>query len=239
MIIELSKYYEISTDELLGMQMPYTKDLNEAISNKLCSSDHKEAILNAFGNALTVNNAMCKRTIGEEEATLSDLGIFPDIDPLISTTQISMSSSYYGLAVNRNDLNISVMLLRNAEGFSWMKDPEKQKRITGLFELLSDAATLSICHFINSPSCSESFTSEYVSKATKIAEDKCKSILDRLCSVSNLSKKEAHLREGIISVYMTRGDGKLLSIISLAYEQMNRPLIHDYNIRGVCKMTGD
>jgi hypothetical protein len=119
-----------------------------------------------------------------------------------------------------------------------MNDRDKQKRIVKFFKFLSSEEALSVLYFVHSSSCSKKFTAEYVSKNTKTDENRVSEILDEFCTVGACDCVTAHLAEGEIRLYECAGDGIILSVISLAYEQMCGTPFYDYNISMSGKMIG-
>ena len=142
---------------------------------------------------------------------------------------------YEFVAQNKN-ANVAVTLLRNKENFSWLRDAEVQRKITKLFRFLSDADALSVLYFIHSEACSESFTADHVAKNTGVAEAHVAEILDEFCTVGACNEATAHLAEGKIKIYQSLGDGIILSLLTLAFEQMCGKPAYAYNLHFNAKM---
>ena len=80
---------------------------------------------------------------------------------------------------------------------------------------------------------------DYIAKNTGVKEEQVSEILDEFCSVGKCLWVTAYLIEGEVKVYKCRGDGLILSIISIAYERMCGSQAYDYNFNGNCKMIGE
>ncbi len=100
------------------------------------------------------------------------------------------------------------------------------------------ADALSVCRFIHSTECSETFTADYIAINTGIAEEKVKKILDASIELGLCVKVTAHLMSGETEIYESFGEGNILSLITLAYEHMCGRKCYNYNFNGRCKMIG-
>ncbi len=145
---------------------------------------------------------------------------------------------FYNFTVNSDNVNMAVMLLRNKNHFSWLKDIESQKKIVELFDFLSDTDALSIIYFIHSTSCPRNFTAEYVAKNTGILEDKVTSILDASEKFGLCFKTIAHMVSGELKVYESFGEGNILSLVTLAYEHTCGDRVYSFNFTDSCSMIG-
>ena len=237
MLIELSKYYSISTDELLGI----SKDKKQGTKEKLCDLfdglDHKESVLKAFEIERLLVPALYGR-VSEKDADLYNAEeLFPTDASCFYRSNIT-HRNIFKFASSSENVNLSVMLLRNKANFAWMKDARKQREIVKVFHFLSNEDTLSVLYFIHSKSCSVSFTADYVARNTGLKEERITGILDEFCSVGACHWVTAHLAEGEVRVYECHGDGIVLSLIAIAFERMCGRQSYDYNFNGRCKMIG-
>jgi len=234
MLIELSKYYGVSTDVLIGLADDKTKCLNETIRDEFEGLDRNTSILKAFEVIKSIIPAIYFNMVNTEN---SDLTVCPETAEDSPRDNISISS-FFNFVTNSEDANIAVMLLRNKSEFKWLKDKEKQERIVRFFKFLSDEDTISIMYFVHSNNCSANFTIDYISKNTGVSEEKVAQILDELCEIGDCSSVVANLTSGEVKVYECHGDGIFLSAITLAYEKMCGKKRYGYNLNASCKMIG-
>lgn len=232
MLIALSKYYGVSTDLLLGISESREKaDSIEIIRSELKGLDRDHAISKVFELARSLIPAMYK----ESAVFNSDSRAVPEESSSLRRSQLALNDFYCFTAAS-DDVNTAVMLLNNSSKFSWLKEPEKKARISRLFSFLADEDALSIMYFINSTACSKSFTADHISDKLGLTEERTAAILNELCEIGECRRFTAHLAAGDIEVYEFYGDGLILSIISLAYEQMCGKRSYDYNLNGFCRM---
>ncbi len=237
MLIKLAKYYNVSADLLLGLTDEKKVAAREVGCSVFEGLDRKETVFKAFEllkamvPAMIENFNRCRGELGNR------IDVFPterwcDCRSGISTHEL------YDFIANSDEANVAVMLFRNKANFAWLNDPEKQIKTVRLFRFLSHEDVLSVLYFIHSPSCSDSFTAQYISHHTNVTEQRAAEILNEFCAVGACHWLTAHLAEGEVRVYECRGDGLLLSMLTLAYEGMCGKPIYDYCFRGPCKMTG-
>lgn len=233
----LAKYFGVSTDTLLGLQQETQKSVREALLNDFHGLERKEAILKAFElvrhTVPAVNDFICKKL--RDECTEA---VFPQTRPKFCRTRIARPD-YFSFTASHTDVNVSVTLLGNESNFSWLQDEQVQSKTAKLFSFLSQKDSLRLLYFIHSKACSESFTADYVATHTDLPLQKTRDLLDALCEISTCKCTSAHLTQGTIKVYECRGDGVLLSIITLAYEQMCGKNYYEQNYNYSCKMIGE
>ena len=237
MVVELAKYYGVTTDTLLGLSEDKKQSTTEEIRSLFEGLDRRESVLKAFETTRALVPAMYKTVSKYCDDTYDKEDVYP----------IGMSHGYrsaisfhefFEFTASSENVNLAVMMLKNKANFAWMNDPAKQKEILKLFKFLSKEDTLSVLYYIHSSNCSESFTAEYIAKNTGVKEERVIEILDEFCSVGACHWVTAHLIEGEVRVYECHGDGLVLSLISLAFERMCGRQSYDYNYSGICKMIG-
>lgn len=237
MLVELSKYYGVTTDELLGLCEEKKQSAEKGVSAIFDGLDRRELALQAFETMKAFAPAVCE-TISKNNC---DIYYKEDCLPAVSRySRYSISfNDYYAFFTSSENANMAVMMLPNESDFSWMSDNGYKKEITRIFKFLSDEDTLSVLYFVHSTACSESFTADYISKNTGVEEKRVVEILNEFGSVSSsCNYTTAHLAEGEVRVYWCDGDGLILSLISLAFERMCGRRSYAYNIRKGCKMIG-
>ena len=237
MLVELSKYYGVTTDSLLGLSEEKKQSTKEEVCSMLGGLDRRETVLKAFETVKSLVPAMYE-TISEYNDDVYDMeNVFPSEISHFYRSHISLHEFFEFVASSEN-VNVAVMMLRNKSNFSWMNDPSKQTKIVKLFRFLSNEDTLSVLYYIHSTGCSENFTAEYIANNTGVKEERVSEILDEFCSVGDCRWVMAHLTEGDVKVYECFGDGVVLSLVSLAFERMCGRQSYEYNFNGRCKMIG-
>ena len=238
MLVMLAEYYGVTTDTLLGLSETKKKDFREALRAEFDGLDSKSAFLKAFESTdliiPSIFNILRKDEI-QDEISIELKEVYPS--PQNRRSKIAMPD-FFTFTVNSNDVNAAVTLLRNRSDFSWLKDPEKQKKITRLFRLVANEDALSVLYFTHSVSCSVKFTADYVSDHTGIEEDSVSEILSECCKLGICTSTTAHLTEKDVTLYECYGDGLLLSILSLACEKTCGKDIYNYCYYGYSKMIG-
>lgn len=237
MLIELSKYYGVTTDTLLGLSNDQKQGTKEEVCTMFDGLDHKESVLKAFEIERLLVPALFRK-VSEKDADLYETQeIFPIDDSYFYRSNIT-HQNIFKFASSSEDVNLSVMLLRNKANFAWMNDTSKQEKIVKVFRFLSNKDVLSVLYFIHSNNCSTSFTADYVARNTGIKEDRVVEILDEFWNIGGCYWVMAHLAEGEVKVYECKGDGILLSLISLAFEKMCGKNCNNYSYNGNCHMIG-
>lgn len=237
MLAALAAYFDVTTDALLGLSDDKIKDTGETVRSMLEGLDWRNSVLHVFA----MEQAVIPALFGSVPDYKKEVNMTEDIYPTeYSHTYRSQFSTcdIFKYAASSADINFSVTLLRNKNNFAWLKDPEKQHKITGFFRFLSEADVLPVLYFILSADCTEAFTADYVSANTGIPVDRVSAILKQFCSVGKCSSRPAHLTEGDVDIYECGGDSMLLLVISLAYDRMCGNMAYDYNYSGKSKMIG-
>ena len=237
MVIELAKYYGVTTDTLLGLSEDKKQSTTEEIRSLFEGLDRRESVLKAFETIRSIVPAMYG-TVSKyyddayDKETVFPVGISHGYRSAISHDE------FFEFTASSENVNLAVMTLRNKANFAWMNDPSKQAEIVKIFKFLSNEDALSVLYYVHSTACSESFTTDYIAKNTGVKEERVSEILDEFCSVGACRWVTAHLAEGDVRVYECHGDGFVLSLISLAFERMCGRQSYDYNFNGRCKMIG-
>ena len=235
MLIALARYYNVTTDALLGLEEG-KKGMKQMLQDQFRDLDLESMARKAFA----INREMIPigfYTASKDEKDSLDKAILP----VGTEKNIRSMNSFGGLfqfAVCSKDVNFSVIQLSNEADFAWLTDEEKQKRMTALFSLLSDADMLKMIYFIQSKDCSPRFTAEYLSAHTDIPLEKTVILLEKCMELELGSKMTAHLKDGDAVIYEFVCDGLLLSLLSIAYERMWGRKCYDYCWNGGSKMIG-
>ena len=237
MVIELAKYYGVTTDTLLGLSEDKKQSTAEEIRALFEGLDRRESVRKAFETVRALVPAMF--------GTVSKY--YDDADHLEDGFPSGLSQGYrsqiaipefFEFTASSENVNMAIMMLRNKADFAWMNDTNKQKEIVTIFKFLSNEDALPVLYFVHSTNCSKSFTADYIAKNTGVKQERVTEILDEFCAVGACHWVTAHLSEGEVRVYDCHGDGIILSLITLAFERMCGRQSYDYNFNGGCQMIG-
>jgi len=237
MVVELAKYYGVTVDTLLGIAEEKIQSTKDEVCALFEGLEYNEAILKAFEIERSIVPSLYNRFVEEDEEICGTEEPFPTDASRYYRSNI-MHSKFFKFAVSSENVNLSVTLLKNKANFAWMNDEKKQMEIAKVFRFLSNEDALSVIYFIHSENCSNSFTADYVSRNTGVAEKRVTEILDELWNIDGCGYVTAHLTEGEAKVYECYGDGIILSLISLAFEKMCGRNYNCYSYNGTLKMIG-
>ena len=237
MVIELAKYYGVTTDTLLGLSEDKKQSTTEEIRSLFKGLDRRESVLKAFETIRSLVPTMYGTVSKYYDDAYDKENVYPTGTSHGYRSANSLHE-FFEFTASSENVNLAIMMLKNKDNFAWMNDPTKQKEIVKIFKFLSSEDVLSVLYFVHSTNCSESFTADYVARNTGLKEERVTEILDEFCSVGDCHWVTAHLAEGDVKVYECHGDGLVLSLISLAFERMCGRESYDYNFNGRCKMIG-
>lgn len=235
MLVALAKYYGVTTDALLGLSEIKACGTQETVDALFEGLEDLECIHKAFEILWSMVPTTFFALSKHWDSLKNDTSIIPMEQMIDATTKIS-SCSFFELLTHSSNTNIAVFLLRNKENFAWLNDPEVQKEIAMLFRFLSQEDTLSVLYFIHSTACSERFTADYITKNTGVGVARVGEILEEFCAIGACVQVTAHLAEGKVKIYESHGSGLLLSLLTLAFEQMLGNNLFAYRLNGNCKM---
>jgi len=235
MLVELSKYYGVTTDTLLGLTSEKKQSTKEEVFSSFAGLDRKESVLKAFEATRSIIPAIYETISKYNDNANDNEDVFPSEISKYYRNNIALHEFIEFVACSES-VNVAVMMLRNKANFAWMNEPGKQKKIVKLFKFLSSEDALSVLYFIHSTACSESFTADYIAEHTGVSEERAAELLDEFCSIGECFRLTAQLAEGEVNIYECFGDGIILSLITLAFEKMCGKQCYDYNYNGRCKM---
>lgn len=235
MLVRLAKYYNVTSDALLGIAGFEKQTTENLIKSELEGLDRKETALKAFDIVRGIIPATFDTFASG--GSCDEWSAVPEKQGGMNRFCIS-TDGFHNFAAAWEDVNLSVMLMRNKSNFAWLNSKDGQEKIALLFTFLSDADALKLCYFIHSTDCSENFTADYISKNTGILKDKTTKLLDFACDIGLCSKVIGHLSGGKTDIYRSFGDGNILALITLAYELMCGTNSYNYYCGSSCKMIG-
>ena len=238
MLVMLAEYYGVTTDALLGLSEPKKKNYGETIRSEFEGLDSASAFLKVFETTkLTIPFVFqsLKNEKPANENSIRHSNIYPA--PHNRRSKIA-TPDFFTFTVSSEDVNAAVTLLRNQSDFAWLKDPEKQQKMTKLFKILANESALTVLYFIHSVVCSVQFTADYVSAHTGVQEETVTEILAACCELDICTSMTAHLTEKDVTIYEFFGDGLILVILSLACEKTCGKNYYNYAYHGISKMIG-
>ncbi len=221
-LVQLAEYFDVTTDVMLGKEKENAGSIAEQVKEALKGLDKTQAILNVFDISRSFVPAVFDVMYQENQVHRGENGerIQPYVSCFPPLRNCISNEDFYNLTVWSDDINLSVMLLRNKNNFAWLRDNGKKQEMAELFAFLADTDALSICRYIHSEQCSCDFTVQYMAARTGVPEEKTKDILDRAVEVGLCTREKAHLLSGEIDIYNSNGEGNILALIALAYEQV-------------------
>ena len=237
MVIELAKYYGVTTDTLLGLSEDKKQSTAEEIRSLFEGLDRRESVQKAFETIRALVPTMYGTVSKYYDDAYDKENVFPTGMSHGYRSAISLHE-FFEFTASSENVNLAIMMLKNKDNFAWMNDANMQKEIVKIFKFLSSEDVLSVLYFVHSTNCSESFTADYVADKTGLKQERVTVILDEFCSVGACHWVTAHLTQGEVRVYECHGDGIVLSLIAIAFERMCGRESYDYNFNGRCKMIG-
>ena len=161
MVVELAKYYGVTTDTLFGLSEDKKQSTKEEIRSLFEGLDRRESVLKAFETVKALVPAMYGTVSKYNDDVYDKENVFPSEISHFYRSNISLHEFFEFVASSEN-VNVAVMMLRNKVNFAWMNDSNKQKEIVKIFKFLSNEDVISVLYFVHSTNCSESFTADYV-----------------------------------------------------------------------------
>lgn len=227
MLVALSRYYNVSTDTLLGLKTE-ENSTKAVLGNLFKNLDKRQTILKIFEIVKEIYPATFNTICREADNNYDDFPPIPPQNARNSQYRIAQES-FFNFAVCSKDVNFAVMQWQNNSNFAWLLDTASQNRIIDILSFLADADVLKVMYFIHSKACSETFTVNYITNNTGVDTKKVESILEKCCKLALAKKIDAHLKNKDICIYGSYGDGLILSILSIAYQKMTFNNNYEYN----------
>lgn len=227
-LIALAIFFNVTTDALLGREALDSFDVQESLRGHYAKANNTmDVARTAFETVEAIFPLTCD-AFGDK--TQHDLPLYESARPICNVIN---SSNYYHYFKKSDRNNLSVMLLRNNDNFSWLKDPDQQEKISELLSFLSEPDVMEICYFLHSSACSHSVTVDFIAKKTGLPEERVAEIMTQLQKWNRCSRIRAHMNEGEVLLYEYHGDGLVLSLLSIAYEKVNFEKRTEYNYNSV------
>ena len=231
----LARYYETTTDALLGLGGE-KRTVEDVLKEQFAGLNRAEAALRTFEISRAVFPASYDRAgYGTD-----------DIGPVLPTPQTYPQCriqvpELYNYSVCTDDVNLSVLLLRNKSNFGWLTDGEAQAAIGKVLSFLADPDGMKLVYTLNKNDFGYDFWAEHAAKAAGLPLEKTVALLETACEIPDFcAKTVAHLLSGERTVYSFRGNGMILSLLSLAHvaATVSDNYGYDWNYGGNGKMIG-
>ena len=235
LLCSLAEYYGVSVDCLLG-RADAEKSREEALDEALESLTRADAASHIFSSNMTALHRLAHHFMKD---ALDEASPSPAVPPQMldsAARSLISSDTVYTLGVNRNALNLYVMLCGNAENFAWLSDEAVIRRMTELFGLLSSPDALALLRVLNAADFPCDFSAPYAAKKAGIAAESAEAILTALVPAGICTAETAHLADGDRTVYHSEGAGLLLTVLSLVYEQLYPINVNQYAYHGRCRL---
>lgn len=211
----LADYYGVTTDYLLGRTECETPDTwIDRFSAELSDLPAADAVKKTFSASQALLHTFISNRIHDTDAPLTDAAeTVPPTTIAPATRSMITQNGVFGLCVNHDALNMTVLLTGNRAHFSWLYDETVLADLSDYLGWLSDPTTLRLMREIHRPEFPLHFTSSYAAECAGVTPKDAENCLLHRCD-----KQTAHLEEGDKTVYYHGGDGFAMSILSLAYE---------------------
>ncbi len=236
LLCALADYYGVSVDRLLGRK-DCEKSQADALDEELALLTCADAASHIFASNMIAMHRLTSHMISHRETTST-----PAVPPQMlggAARSLISSDTVYTLGVNRDALNLYVMLCSNAENYAWLYDDAVIRRMTELFAALSSPDAIALLRTLNKSDFPCDFSAAFAAKKAGISEESAETILTNLASFGICSAEVAHLADGDRTVYHCEGSGLLLTVLSLIYEQLYPINVNMYAYHSRCRLITD
>ncbi len=234
LLCALADYYGVSADRLLGRNC-CEMSKEEQLNKELEPLTRADAASHIFASNMTAMHRLTSHLIRHRE-TSTTTAIPPQMLGGAARSVIS-SDTVYALGVNREALNLYVMLCGNTENFAWLSDDAVICRMAELFAALSTPDAIALLRTLNETDFPCDFSAAFAAKKAGITAESAESLLKAFTSFGIFCSAEvAHLSDGDRTVYHCEGSGLLLTVLSLIYEQLYPINVNMYAYHSRCRM---
>lgn len=237
LLCALADYYGVSVDRLLGRACR-EKSFADALDEELAPLSRADAASQIFASNMIAMHRLTSHMISHRETTST-----PAVPPQMlggAARSLISSDTVYTLGVNRDALNLYVMLCGNAENYAWLYDDAVIRRMTELFAALSSPDAIALLCTLNKTDFPCDFSAAFAAKNAGISEESAVALLTAFTSFGLFCSAEvAHLADGDRTVYHCEGSGLLLTVLSLVYEQLFPINVNMYAYHSRCRLITD
>lgn len=235
LLCALADYYGVSADRLLGRNC-CEMSKEEQLNKELEPLTRADAASHIFASNMTAMHRLTSHFISRHSEASPTTAIPPQMLGGAARSVIS-SDTVYTLGVNREALNLYVMLCGNTENFAWLSDDAVICRMAELFAALSTPDAIALLRTLNETDFPCDFSAAFAAKKAGITEESAESLLKAFTSFGIFCSAEvAHLSDGDRTVYHCEGSGLLLTVLSLIYEQLYPINVNMYAYHSRCRL---
>ncbi len=235
-VVKLSQAFGVTADHLLGLSDSVPVSFEDAVRTEADRNPDNpvKAFFNMYETLIGVSFRIFEDWEEKRKWLPADPGEYPDYPRCVVSDQ-----NAYQMSVISPAMNFVFALFRNGENFGWLKEEDKLTVIASLFALLADPDALKILHSVHDESFPSSFTAAYIGEQTGIAEEKAEPILRQMEHFRLCTSETAHLADGEVKVYWSRGEGRILGLIAIAYEHCFGKIAHRLGVNTLtCNLIG-
>ncbi len=233
LLCALADYYGVSADRLLGRNC-CEMSKEEQLNKELEPLTRADAASHIFASNMTAMHRLTSHLIRHREA--SPITAVPPQMLGGAARSVISSDTVYTLGVNREALNLYVMLCGNTENFAWLSDETVLRRMAELFSALSTPDAIALLRTLNETDFPCDFSAAFAAKKAGITAEAAETILTSLAPFGICPAEVAHLADGDRTVYHCEGSGLLLTVLSLIYEQLYPINVNMYAYHARCRL---
>ena len=232
MLTKLSKYYNVSTDYILGIKNEEIITPEAVIRQQFQEETFKNAILKSYELSFEMLCSKHHGKIAEADKKI----VVPSSEVGGGARSYLKMNEEFELFVNTDEVSMFVQLLGNRDNFSWLGKDEIQEKLSKLFSFLSKKEALKVIKLIHTNTTSRNISASFAAQNIGISEERAAEILDEACDASLCYKKTAHLKDKDVNIYISDGSGTILSLVTLAYEHMCGRNYNNYAYGFECRL---
>lgn len=235
LLCALADYYGVSADRLLGRNS-CEMSKEEQLDTELEPLTRADAASHIFASNMTAMHRLAHHFMNYALNEASPTTAIPPQMLGGAARSVISSDTVYTLGVNRDALNLYVMLCGNAENFAWLSDETVLRRMAELFAALSTPDAIALLRTLNETDFPCDFSAAFAAKKAGITAEAAETILTSLAPFGICLAEVAHLSDGDRTVYHCEGSGLLLTVLSLIYEQLYPINVNMYAYHSRCRL---
>ena len=230
MLVKLAQFYDTTTDSLLGISDSGKKSYIDVINEEFDQLEGSDVLERTFSMHFDTFCSLFRRLDG-------DSPVIPEKPWDFSSARSKIQvRTFFDFMVASDDVNMSVTLYGNRNNWSWLDSEEKRAETEKIFTFLANDNALRLCKLIHTDGFPGHFTADYIASLLGVTEEDAAVLLEKSCEIKLCTKETAHLMEGEKNLYVSWGDGKIMSLIALAFEHMTGHESYNYCYGGPAKM---
>jgi len=217
-LTEIADYYDVSVNELFGREVS-NRNINDLIFEQYNDLSKSEAVIKSFQMTHDVIlGCMNQFNVNWENRNEPD---FPDPKLVFNYSEyfnrsLISTPEVFELLLNNKYANMAVMLASGEDDFGWLiQDADEY---LPLLKFLSDVNAMKIFRLMHSQQFPNEFTADFIAKAIEIDENIVIDLLDQSAKFNICDVEEMFLKDGVTKLYKTRGNGYILSALTLIHE---------------------